>query len=54
MMASSEYTDDGLLYIKAFNSYIHGAVGTDIKLSFIQKIKLLFCKGISVCIGDVF
>ena len=54
MMASNKYTDDGLLYIEAFNPYIHGAVGTDIKLSFSQKIKIFFCRGISVCVGNIF
>lgn len=47
------YTDRGYLYIKSYNPYVHGVCGTDIKLTFKQKIKILFCKGISVCIGDV-
>ena len=51
-MSKNEYTDGGFLYIKAFNHYVHGIVRTDIKLSYCQKIKILFCKGISVCIGD--
>lgn len=41
-------TDKGYLYIKANNSYINGIVGTDIKLTFKQKIQILFSKGISV------
>lgn len=52
-MSKNEYTDDGILYIKVFNPYVDGIVGTDIKLSPSQKIKILFCKGISVCIGNV-
>lgn len=48
-----EYTADGnYLYIKAYSPYIPGIAGADIKLTFKQKIKILFCKGVSVCIGD--
>lgn len=46
------YADGGYLYIKSYNPYVHGVVGTDIKLTFKQKIQILFCKGVSVCIGD--
>lgn len=46
------YTNRGYLYIKSYNPYVHGVAGTDIKLTFKQKIKILFCKGVSVCIGD--
>jgi len=53
-MANGKYTDDGYLYIKAYNPYVRGVIGTDIKLTFKQKIRILFCKGISVSIGDVF
>lgn len=53
-MAKKNYTDGGYLYIKGYNPYVNGVVGTDIKLTLKQKIKILFCKGISVCIGDVF
>ena len=53
-MREKDYTSDGLLYIKAYNPYVQGVLGTDIKLTFKQKIKILFCKGICVCIGDVF
>lgn len=53
-MSKNEYTGGGILYIKVFNPYVDGIVGTDIKLSLSQKIKILFCKGISVCIGNVF
>lgn len=54
-MAKNErdYTADGCyLYIKAHNPYVAGVVGTDINLTFGQKIKILFSKGICVCIGD--
>ena len=44
-------TNKGYLYIKAKNEYVEGVVGTDIKLSFKQKLQILFSKGISVCIG---
>lgn len=48
-----EYTADGnYLYIKAYSPYISGIAGADIKLTFKQKIKILFCKGVSVCMGD--
>lgn len=46
------YTAGGYLYIKSYNPYVHGVCGTDIKLTFKQKLKILFSKGISVCIGD--
>lgn len=48
MGLKNDKTDQGYLYIKANNQYIKGVVGTDIKLSFSQKIKILFSKGISV------
>ena len=48
------YSARGYLYIKAYNEYVQGVLGTDIKLTFKQKIKILFSKGITVCIGDVF
>lgn len=41
-------TDGGYLYITAENPYIHGIVGTDIKLTLKQKIEIFFSKGISV------
>ena len=47
------YTTGGYLYIKSHNPYVHGVVGSDIKLTFKQKIKILFSNGICVCIGDV-
>lgn len=53
-MAKNAYTDNGYLYIKAHNPYVRGVVGTDIKLTLRQKIRILFCKGISVAVGDVF
>ena len=46
------YADGGYLYIKSYNPYVDGVVGTDIKLTFKQKIQILFCKGVSVCIGN--
>lgn len=46
------YATGGYLYIKSYNPYVHGICGTDIKLTFKQKIQILFCKGVSVCIGD--
>lgn len=53
-MAKKNYTNNGYLYIKTHNPYVDGIIGTDIKLNLQQKIKILFCKGISVCIGNVF
>lgn len=44
------FSNDGYMYIKGKNIYITGVVGTDIKLSFKQKLMLLFCKGVSVTI----
>ena len=41
-------TDRGYLYIKADNPYVNGILGTDIKLTFRQKIDILFSKGICV------
>jgi len=39
------------LEIKKVNSYINdGVIGQDIDLSIYQKIKLLFCKGISIAL----
>lgn len=43
-------TDRGYLYIKADNPYVSGVVGNDIKLTFKQKIEILFSKGISVAL----
>lgn len=51
-MPNNAKTDRGYLYIKAHNHYVKGIVGTDIKLTFKQKLQILFSKGISVCIGD--
>ena len=47
------YATGGYLYIKSYNPYVHGVTGADIKLTFKQKLQILFCKGVSVCIGDV-
>lgn len=41
-------TDNGYLYIRAKNKYINGIIGTDIKLTFMQKVALFFSNGISV------
>ena len=38
------------LEIKKSNPYVTGVVGQDINLSFVQRIKLLFHKGISVAL----
>lgn len=43
-----KYTDSGYFYIKTSHSYVDGAVGKDIKLTFAQKIRILFAKGISI------
>lgn len=52
-MEKREYTADGnYLYIKGYSPYIPGAAGVDIKLTLKQKIKILLCKGVCVCIGD--
>ena len=52
-MEKREYTADGnYLYIKGYSPYIPGVAGVDIKLTLKQKIKILFCKGVCVCIGD--
>ena len=53
-MNNKKCTDNGYLHIKAYNNYVSGVLGTDIKLTLKQKIKILFCKGISVCVGNVF
>ena len=42
------FTSRGYLYIKVSNPYIKGVVGTDIKLTLWQRIKILFCGGVSV------
>lgn len=42
------YSTEGYLYIKTYNDYVDGVIGSDIKLSLRQKIQILFCKGISV------
>lgn len=45
-----KYTNGGFYRIKAKNSYLKGVVGTDIKLTLSQKLRILFSKGISVCL----
>lgn len=42
------YTDKGYLYLNVNNSYVNGIIGTDIKLTLLQRIQILFCGGISV------
>jgi hypothetical protein len=44
------FSSDGYMYIKGKNTYITGTLGTDIKLTFKQKLMLLFSKGVSVTI----
>ena len=51
-MSNNAKNDRGYLCIKAHNHYVKGIVGADIKLTFKQKLQILFCKGISVCMGD--
>lgn len=53
-MAKNEYTTHGYFYIKSYNEYVDGVLGTDIKLTLKQKVKILFCKGVCVCVGNVF
>ena len=36
--------------VKRVNSYVSGIIGQDIRLSFFQKIRLLFCKGITAAL----
>lgn len=43
-------SDAGLLYIKHESPYVSGVVGADISLNFIEKFKILFSKGISICL----
>lgn len=43
-----EKTANGYLYIKVINEYVKGVIGQDIKLSFRDRLKILFSKGISV------
>lgn len=42
------------LKIKRHSPYVHGVLGMDITMTFADKIKLLFCKGIQIYVGDVF
>ena len=53
MRKNSNYTNKGYYYIKAKNKYISSIVGTDIKLNIIQKIKILFSKGISISLSGI-
>ena len=54
MRNMKNYTNCGYLYIRKYSPYVDGIIGVDIKLTLKQKIQILFCKGISVCIGNVF
>ena len=38
----------------AYTPYVRGVTGADIKLTLKERIKLLFCEGVSVFLGDVF
>ena len=53
-MEKRDYSNNGYLSIKTHNPYVPGIIGTDIKLTLKQRILILFCGGISVCIGNVF
>ena len=53
-MRNNQNLNRGYFCIKAYNPYVGGIVGTDIKLTFKQKIHILFSRGISVNIGNVF
>lgn len=53
-MRNNQKINQGYFCIKAHNPYVRGIIGTDIKLSFKQKIQILFSRGISVCFGDMF
>lgn len=47
-MGVKKKNEDGYLVITTDNEYVKGVVGSDIKLSFVEKLKILFSKGISV------
>lgn len=53
-MRNNQNLNRGYFYIKAYSPYVRGITGVDIKLTFKQKIQILFSRGISVSIGDVF
>lgn len=38
--------------IKGYTPYVNGVVGHDFRLSFLQRLKILFCRGISVILVD--
>ena len=43
------YSNTGCLYLKVEDyPYVKGVAGADIKLTLLQKIQILFCKGVSV------
>lgn len=47
-MKNMKKNEDGYFVINRHNQYVKGVIGQDIKLSFIDKIKILFSKGIAV------
>ena len=38
--------------IKGYTPYVNGVVGYDFRLSFLQRLKILFCRSISVILVD--
>lgn len=38
--------------IKKYTPYVNGVVGADFRLSFLQRLKILFCRGITVILVD--
>lgn len=36
--------------IKKFNPYVCGVVGQDVRLTFRQRLRLLFCKGFTIAL----
>lgn len=38
--------------IKRYNSYVRGVVGQDVKLTLLQRIKLLFSKGFTISLVE--
>lgn len=48
MKVKNNKTDRGYLYIKVENRYVKGTLGSDISLNFLDRLRILFSKGISV------
>lgn len=42
------FSKTGYLYLNTDNFYVKGVVGTDIKLTLMERVYILFCGGISV------